>query len=115
MLNIRLSVSLLLVLVVAACGGSPASTKYTQTWPKSYATTTCADWNGVMDQHQKFVMAGDMLLSEQKTVKPAAGIPSDALIDTFEAAIASSCNGSDQLLVSNLAVGIYVTDTQYQP
>lgn len=75
-------VAMALVILLAACG-SPTSTKYTQTWTKSYNTTTCSDWRDAMDEHQKFVMAADILYSSQKKVKPNVPLPDDALVGQF--------------------------------
>ena len=80
-----------LVVVVAACGDGPAPTKYTQTWAKPYSTTTCADWRDAMGEHQKFVMAADILLTSQRKLKADAPIPSDQLIGQFQGQIQGLC------------------------
>lgn len=82
---------LLAMLVLAACGGSPSSTKYTQTWAKAYGDTTCEDWRSVMDEHQKFVMAADILLTSQRKLKADAPIPDDALVGQFQGQIQGLC------------------------
>lgn len=112
---------MLLALVVLACGGSPASTKYTQTWTKSYGSTTCADWNTAMDDHQKFVMAGDMLLSAQKKDKPDATVPADSTINNFAADIGADCAdttgalSADQKDIPTIAAVVYLSSSAYKP
>lgn len=87
----KLARLLWVTLIVAACGGSPTSTKYTQTWTKAYSETTCEDWRSLMDEHQKFVMAADILFTSQKKVKSDVSIPDDALIGQFQGQIQGLC------------------------
>jgi hypothetical protein len=76
--------------ILAGCGGGPASTKYTQTWTKSYGITPCSDWRDVMDNHQRTVAAADMLLTSRK--KDGAGeVPTDAMIGTFALDMSDMC------------------------
>ena len=84
-------------LSVAGCGvsvptvsASPSVGKYEQTWPTPYNATTCAEWSGKMDDHQRWVAAGDMMMGGRKTWNVTA-IPSDALINKFEAAVTEAC------------------------
>ena len=98
---------LIALFVVAGCGGAgPASTKYTQTWAKPYGETTCADWRDVMDEHQKFVMASDILLTSQRKVKADAPIPDDALIGQFQGQIQGLCltNPTDDVITAAFIV-----------
>ena len=76
--------------IFAGCGGGPASTKYTQTWTKSYGITPCSDWRDVMDNHQRTVAAADMLLTSRK--KNGAGeVPTDAMIGAFALDMSDMC------------------------
>lgn len=80
----------LVVLLLAGCGGGPASTKYTQTWTKSYGATPCSDWRDTMDNHQRTVAAADMLLTSRK--KDGAGeVPTDAMIGAFALDMSDMC------------------------
>lgn len=80
------------VLLVAACSASgPASTKFTQTWTKPYGQTTCGDWRDTMTEHQKFVMAADILLTSQRKLKANAPIPNDGLIGQFQGQVQGLC------------------------
>ena len=82
---------LITLLVVAGCGDGPTSTKYVQTWTKPYGDTTCADWRDAMSEQQKFVMAGDILLTSQRKLKADAAIPSDALVGQFQGQLQGLC------------------------
>lgn len=80
-----------IALVTAACGGAaPESTKYTQTWTKSYGDTPCSDWRDVMDNHQRFVGAADLLLTA-RTQDGADEIPSDEMIGAFALDMSDMC------------------------
>ena len=105
----RLTLILVVALAVAGCGGGTASTKYTQTWTKSYGTTTCADWRDVMDEHQKYVMASDILLTSQRKLTADAPIPDDALIGQFQGQIQGLCltHGTDD--VTTVAFIVWTT------
>ena len=87
----RLLVIAGLVVAVAACSsGGPESTKFKQTWTKSYDATTCADWRDVMDNHQRFVAAGDFLITLRK--KDGNGdLPPDEMIGAFALDMSDMC------------------------
>ena len=77
--------------------------KYKQTWTKAYGDTTCADWRDVMNDHQRFVMAADILYTQQKKIKPDVGLPSDALVNQFAGQVQGLClthEGDDVTTVS---------------
>jgi hypothetical protein len=84
-----LPVALLVTLVGGGCE-SPKSTKYTQTWAKAYTETPCSDWANVMDNHQRFVAAGDMLVT-LRTKDGNAGLPADEMIGAFALDISDMC------------------------
>lgn len=87
-----LAALVLAIALLAGCGSEPADPgKYKQTWTKPYGTTTCADWRQSMDEHQKFVMASDILLTSQRKTKADAPIPGDALIGQFQGQIQGLC------------------------
>ena len=110
---------LILSVLVTACGGSTSEPragepdspgkatpvgKYKQTWAKDYSTTLCTDWLNVMDDHQRFVMAADMLFGAQQADKPDVGLPPDGQVETLSKAIGSVCDEGAKL-------GIKVTET----
>ena len=101
-----LRASALAAVLVAGCGGAPTSTNYTQTWTKAYGATTCADWRDIMSEHQKFVMAADILYASQKKVEPEIGLPSDSLVGQFQGQIQGLCltHGTDDVVTVSFIV-----------
>jgi hypothetical protein len=82
--------AVLATVLVAGCGGGPASTKYTQTWAKGYDITPCSDWRDVMDNHQRLVAAGDMLVTLRKK-DGDGGLPTDEMIGAFALDVSDMC------------------------
>jgi hypothetical protein len=95
-----------LALILAACSGGSGSDKYHQTWTKPYAETSCADWRDAMDQHQQFVMAADILFTEQKTLKPDVVLPDDVMVGQFQGQIQGLCltHASDDVTTAAFVV-----------
>lgn len=109
------------MLILAACSSGPAPSatigKYQQTWTKAYADTTCTDWNGAMDDHQRFVMAADMLYATRKK-QGADALPPDDMVSGFESGIQSVCDaafGQAGGAVADAATVVYLGGTQYHP
>jgi hypothetical protein len=98
----------------AACGGSivttsaPQSTRYNQTWTKSYGLTTCGDWNDEMTDSQQWVAAADMLTGTRKKWDGGEGLPPDSLITRFQGDITEACSVDDNHQLPEIAVGIYL-------
>jgi len=94
----RIGLATLALVAVAGCTGTgtaaSATGKYDQTWTTGYADTTCADWDGKMTEHQRWVAAADMLVNGRKTWDIDA-MPADSLVDTFEGDITQGCDPSD--------------------
>jgi hypothetical protein len=117
----RIALALTAFVFAVGCAAQPASTKDTQTWAKSYAETTCADWINSMDVHQKFVMAGDLLLALQRQSNADASIPSDTSIFNFVGDIGTVCASSTGSTaaseqVSDVAQLVYTQgESQYKP
>lgn len=116
-----LAVALVLAVTasIAACGGgSPDSTKYKQTWTKGYDLTTCSDWLNVMDDHQRFVGAGDILVAVRKK-DGGNDLPSDDLIRGFAVDVSDMCAApAGQVASSILEIGplVYVAfRDKYRP
>ena len=88
-----------LILLVVGCGGRAASPTptyapagfeteappgiYEQTWTTDYADTTCGDWARRMDDHQRFVMAGDILVALRRSDDIEPAMPSDRMIREY--------------------------------
>lgn len=97
------------VILLAGCGGAPESTKYTQTWPTSYGATPCSDWRDVMDNHQRFVGAADMLLT-LRTKDGAGEIPTDEMIGAFALDMTDMCAApaGEVATISEVAALVYL-------
>ena len=96
-----------------------AVSKYTQTWPKAYATTDCRDWLTKMTPAQRFAGASDLLAAARKRTAGATRLPPDARITDFGRDVSLGCTadigGSVHLL--DVANGIYETTghAKYKP
>lgn len=88
--------------------------KFDQTWPSAYSDTTCADWNGRMSSHERFVAAADMLTGARNKGDGGTGLPSDALIEEFEGGITNVCV-KPTMTLTDAAVGLYLTEPRFQP
>lgn len=82
---------------------TPADIRFKQTWRKSYATTTCADWNLRMKPEQRWTMAADLLYA----ARAVADLPPDELITTFGEAISVDCIPTGDLNVTEIAAALY--------
>ncbi len=78
------------VLLIGACSGAPTSTKYVQTWPRDYRVTTCNDWRDSMSNQQRFVAAGDLLVTLRKHDGDGS-LPSDQMIGAFALDMSDMC------------------------
>lgn len=100
--------------VVAACSSGPAAPAtsrphaaptigpYQQTWTKSYGTTTCSEWIDLMDEHERFVAAADMLYAAWKG-DGVDRLPPDATIRIMQSAISESCRGPGEEIELKIA------------
>ena len=108
-----------LLVILAACSPAAAPTpgKYEQTWTVAYSDTTCAQWASEMNEQQRFVMAGDMLLAARKGDGDAS-LPPDALINKFQDAIQNVCaneGGKLGVKVAETAAAIYQLAADLKP
>lgn len=95
----------------------PTIGKYEQTWKKPYENTRCGDWRRRMDDHQRFVMAGDMLLTLWQN-EGADAFPEDSVITAFAQGISNACKGAGvtlKLKVPEVAVLLYNIADDIQP
>lgn len=118
----RVLAGLVLGMVAMACGGgAPESTKYKQTWSQPYDKTDCEEWSSDMDDHQRFVMAADLLLTLQRKDKADVPIPSDDLIGKFEAALDAMCDDTDAIIADedrnllDMAPIAYLAEDTFRP
>ena len=108
--------------ICAACGGSivttsaPQSTRYNQTWTKSYGLTTCGDWNNEMTDSEQWVAAADILTGARKKWDGGEDLPADSLITQFQREITGACSVDDDHQLPEIAVGTYLMSRdRYSP
>ncbi|MFD7881105.1 hypothetical protein ACFV3N_01565 [Streptomyces bauhiniae] len=92
----------------------PAPGKYDQTWKTPYSDTTCGDYGTDMNAHEQWAMAADMLLGARKA-DGATGLPADSEVTRFQQDMATACQGSSQLKVTEVGATIYLLDHSYAP
>lgn len=95
----------------------PTVGKYEQTWTTPYGETTCDDWHNAMDDHERFVMSGDILVSLWRDAGSEA-FPEDPVIETYANGIGTACKGAGEdleLKVTEVAVLLYNTATDIKP
>lgn len=83
--------------------------KYTQTWPDSYSSTTCDDWNTRMTDAQQFAAAADMLAGARNKGDGGTGLPEDSLITEFQAGITNVCV-EPTMTLTDAGAGLYLTE-----
>lgn len=109
---------MLVVAAVVGCAASgedaaaPAVTtgKYDQTWAKTYAATTCSEWKSEMTDREQWVAAADMLTGARNKGDSGTGLPSDALVDDFQADITESCSpaAAKAMKIAEVAASVYL-------
>lgn len=112
----------IVLVTYASCGGStvttaaPQSTKYNQTWTKSYGLTICRDWNAEMTDSQQWVAAADMLAGARAKWDDGESPPPDSLVTPFQADITKACSVDESQQLPEIAVGVYLVDRdRYSP
>lgn len=98
----------------AQAPASSAPGKYEQTWSTPYASTTCGDYLTAMDDHQRWVLAADMLSGARKT-DGATDLPADSDVDRFQQDIATACEPIATAKTTEIGVSIYLMDATYKP
>lgn len=90
--------------------------KYEQTWPHSYAKTTCGQFLAKMNAHQRFVAAADMLSGARDNGDGGHGVAPDKLIRKFIADVDDACGVTTSSKLADIAAGIYLTErAKYEP
>lgn len=103
----RLLVALAAIAALAGCSGGAAT--YEQTWPKSYATTSCAEWNSKMSDRQQFAAAGDLLWKHLQG-NGAKDRPDRASIEGFQTVLGQSCAERETAMIAEVGEGIGLPD-----
>lgn len=88
--------------------------KYEQTWTKSYSKTTCSDWLKTMTPAQQFAAAADILTSGRNKVDNGTGMPSDSLIEDFQAATTDYCV-IPSMTLTDATYAVYMDGKKYRP
>jgi hypothetical protein len=116
-------VVIVLVSVLSSLGGddddrtddAPAeSSRYTQTWKKSYAETSCDEWNLEMTSAQQFAAAADILTSARNKIDGGEGLPPDDLTTEFQAGITNVCI-IPTMTLTDATYGLYTTEPRFRP
>ncbi len=95
--------------------GSNDGGKYTQTWTKDYAATTCREWNVEVTEDQQWVAAADMLTGARNKGDGGEGLPPESLVNEFKSGITTTCVVPTMSL-SETAAGPYLTGrARFQP
>ena len=100
------------VLSLSACSGTSSSNgddKYTQTWSKSYGSTSCDDWNSKMTDAQQFAAAADMLTGARNSGDGGSGLPDDSLIKQFQGGVTTACV-IPTAIITGIGADLYVTE-----
>lgn len=94
--------------------GSYVPEKYLQTWEKSYGDTSCTEWNEEMTASQQFAASADMLAGARNKGDGGTGLPPDPLVDEFAGGISSACVIPTSP-ITEIAVGVYLTEPRFKP
>lgn len=95
--------------------GSSDTSKYTQTWPKSYSATTCREWNNDMTDAQQWAAAADMLTGARNKGDGGQGVPPDSLVNEFQDGITTAC-AVPSLSLAETGASLYLTErARFQP
>jgi hypothetical protein len=108
-----------LVLALVGCStssdespGTAEDSKYQQTWSTPYRSTTCGDYLTAMDDHQRRVLAADILVGARKA-DGKGGLPADADVDRFEQDMATACEAIATAKTTEIGASVYLVDTSY--
>ena len=93
----------------SSAGESSEVSKYVQTWPEDYSSTTCSEWNTEMTDQQQFAAAADMLSGARDKGDGGTGVAPDALIENFQGGVTRSCVMPTASL-AEVGAGLYLTE-----
>ncbi|MER5890326.1 hypothetical protein ABT160_41420 [Streptomyces sp. NPDC001941] len=103
----------LCALVLAACTDSNEKPR-AAAWPKSYAETTCPEYNSAMTEEQQRAAAADMLADAQK-LDGSTQSPMDRKVNGFVVSLAMTCALHPNLDLATVGVTLYRRDKNYKP
>ncbi|MCU1668057.1 MAG: hypothetical protein JWP40_984 [Blastococcus sp.] len=104
------------LLLLAGCSsngssGASGSAKYDQTWTKSYGSTTCGEFKSRMSEHERFVMAADMIGSTAADRTGNKDLPPDSLVDNVVSQMSTACEADSSVAMTDIAVGLFMIDS----
>lgn len=91
----------------------PVQEKYGQTWQAPYEQTTCGEWFSQMSEHERWAATADMLVGARSVWK-IDNMPSDSLIDTFEADISLGCEPIASVTIADTGTTLALIGGQAQ-
>ncbi|MFJ4916070.1 hypothetical protein [Streptomyces sp. NPDC088726] len=91
---------------------TPKASKYEQTWRTPYDATTCGEFLNMMDDHQRWVTAADMLTGARKA-DGATTLPADSEVTRFQADMATACEPEATAKTTEIGASIYLLDSTY--
>lgn len=95
-----------------SAGAKPQASKYQQSWPTPYSSTTCGDYLTAMSEQQRWALAADMLVGARK-VDGLTALPADATVDRFEQDMATACEPIATAKTTEIGASVYLVDTTY--
>ncbi|MFD6474394.1 hypothetical protein ACFWEH_12950 [Streptomyces anulatus] len=88
--------------------------KYEQTWTTPYSSTTCGDYLNTLNQHQRWVLAADMLSGARKA-DGTSTLPDDTDVDRFQQDMANACKAEATAKTTEVGATLYTLDPTYKP
>ncbi|MCD2461963.1 hypothetical protein MBT42_00120 [Streptomyces sp. MBT42] len=88
--------------------------KYEQTWLTPYSSTTCGDYLTALDDHQRWVLAADMLSGARK-VDGATDLPEDTEVERFRQDMTTACGAEATAKTTEVGATLYMLDSTYKP
>ncbi|MFB8083703.1 hypothetical protein [Streptomyces sp. NPDC056013] len=88
--------------------------KYEQTWLTPYSSTTCGDYLTALDDHQRWVLAADML-SGARSADGATDLPEDTEVERFRQDMATACEAEATAKTTEVGATLYMLDATYKP
>lgn len=111
MRTLVMTAALMLPLGACSSSGGDDTEKYTQTWSKSYSSTSCDEWNSEMSDGQRFAAAADMLAGARNNGDGGSGLPNDSLIGQFQGGVTTACV-VPSANIAEIGAGLYLTERE---
>jgi hypothetical protein len=88
------------------------TSKYRQTWTKSYGETSCDEWLTHMTDKQQWAAAADMLTGARNKGDGGTSVPGDDLVTEFQGGVTNVCEEPVAAAesVAEVGAGLYSTE-----